>query len=456
MTTEPTAHKLVVFLDTNILLEGKPPPELPWHEIDAEGPILALVTPTALDEIDAHKRDGRVGERARAFNRLIAAAATRGEVVAVRATSPKVDLSIATCPRIDWSKHEELDPSKADARIVAEVLAAAEGTADTKRLVSQDIAPLSMARRAGITTIHASTDWLLPKEPSPSDKELMRLRQKVKEVTATEPRLLVSVNGPTSPMRIFQVPPISAADGLSLTDAFIRANPRPSRSWMPHTMDDDGTLDERYDRFCNETVPAFVAQLHRKLSQTYAQVPFSVRIENVGSIRADKLIVQIRGSAGTLHDKYAIVPLDGPRCPDKRSIYARHMVKPSDIVPRVGRHEHYLAVAPAIGAQLIEMHCEDFRHGHHWLFAGVASLDADNPAPMVIDVRLTAANLHGEVTGQLSIPKMIVRRTIDELADLSEGVFVTMLPIQEAIERAIATHNFSQFEKTDQLEPDEP
>ena len=38
--------KVKAFLDANIILECRPLTELPWREIDAEGPIIVLITPT--------------------------------------------------------------------------------------------------------------------------------------------------------------------------------------------------------------------------------------------------------------------------------------------------------------------------------------------------------------------------------------------------------------------------
>ncbi len=44
------AFNTCAFLDTNIILEGKPLQELPWSEVDPVGAILVLFTPTVLSE----------------------------------------------------------------------------------------------------------------------------------------------------------------------------------------------------------------------------------------------------------------------------------------------------------------------------------------------------------------------------------------------------------------------
>ena len=65
------AANTYAFLDTNVILEGKPLAELPWSDIDPRGPILVLLTTTVLSEVDSKKRDGRLGVHARKFNRLL-------------------------------------------------------------------------------------------------------------------------------------------------------------------------------------------------------------------------------------------------------------------------------------------------------------------------------------------------------------------------------------------------
>lgn len=74
-----STDELVAFLDENIVLEGKPVADLPWTEIVTAGLISTLIVPKAMEEIDAKKRDGRLGPHARAFNRLIAPSVISGE-----------------------------------------------------------------------------------------------------------------------------------------------------------------------------------------------------------------------------------------------------------------------------------------------------------------------------------------------------------------------------------------
>jgi hypothetical protein len=58
MTNKYKHYSKKVFLDSNIILEALPLLALPWKDVDALGPILILLTPTLLKEIDSKKKMG--------------------------------------------------------------------------------------------------------------------------------------------------------------------------------------------------------------------------------------------------------------------------------------------------------------------------------------------------------------------------------------------------------------
>lgn len=128
-----------------VALEAKPLPTLPWAEIDLSGPILVLVVPQVNTEIDKRKRDGRLGKRAREFNRLISPAAESGRPHRISEGSPTVDIAIARTARINWDNLDDLDPSEPDARVVAQILHARDVPDERKLLLSHDINPIAMA-----------------------------------------------------------------------------------------------------------------------------------------------------------------------------------------------------------------------------------------------------------------------------------------------------------------------
>ena len=164
-------YKVKAFLDTNIILEGRALAELPWEEIHALGPIIALITPTAIKEVDSKKQDGRIGRRAREFNKLIAPVAAGGPPIVIHESGPRVELALSYSVRIPWNLHDDLDPDDGDSRIVAEMLHAREITDAGKLLISQDIKPIALAANYDLETKHVSEKWLRQMEPAPPTRK---------------------------------------------------------------------------------------------------------------------------------------------------------------------------------------------------------------------------------------------------------------------------------------------
>lgn len=205
-------YKVKAFLDTNVILEGRPLEELPWQEIDAEGPILALMTPTAIKEIDSKKQDGRVGKRARAFNRLIAPVAAGGLPILIRESAPRVELALSRAVRIPWDLYDDLDPEDGDSRIVAEVLHAKDISAAGKLIVSHDIKPIAFASGYDVSTLHVSDSWLRQLEPHPKDRQIQKLNHQLAQYQAAEPTLEFSIE-------LIEPEPISLVRIEDLSDA---------------------------------------------------------------------------------------------------------------------------------------------------------------------------------------------------------------------------------------------
>lgn len=435
---------LTVFLDTNIILEGRPLEDLPWSELDKVGPILAFIVPTVLKEVDGKKRDGRLGEKARAFNRLIAPAATRGEILTIREAGPRVELAVARCSRIDWDAPplDSMDKAEPDARVVAEVLAATNVMSDQKILISQDINPLSMAFAAGLKTHHISSDWLASKEPSPAEKEVSRLKQKIKILEAAEPKLEIEIEASRGPIIVRSVAALTKAERDFIFRRILASVPKIRHD--PWIFNMDHLYEARIEKFKTKTIPRFLEDFSENLSRTYAQIPFSVRVLNAGVVRADRLIVQISSSGGTINDRYLLTTANGPTPPEPRNGLPVMPVfhRPAALI---GKHEIHMEVEPKLGGFLVEMHCEDFRQGRDWRFKGVLTLDHNDPAPASLRVNASASNLHGDVVQETSIEKAIVPVAMSELIDLQSGERMVEFPMKAVLDAAIQKRDFSDF-----------
>jgi hypothetical protein len=204
------AYSKILFIDSMVALEAMPLPMLPWSEIDPVGPILLLVVPQVNAEIDKRKRDGRLGKRAREFNRLIGPAAESAAPTRLSEGPPAVDIAIAVCDRVDWVALDDLDPELGDARVVAQVLHARGVPLERKLLFSHDINPIAMASRHGLKARKMPNHWLLGPEASPIEKEVNKLKARVKQLESTEPELETEIVFDIElPLQLFLVHPLS-------------------------------------------------------------------------------------------------------------------------------------------------------------------------------------------------------------------------------------------------------
>ena len=222
-------YKLFVFIDSNIILEAKPLSELPWEEIDKDGPILVLVSPTVLREIDSKKRDGRLAVRARDFNRRMAQILDDGESISLRASQPRVDMNFSSNGKIDWEKYAHLDPNEGDCKVVAEILNAKHIDLSLAIVLSQDIAPLLYASYYNLRRMRASESWLQAPEQSPLEKENAKLRRQVADFSKTEPEIDVDLEFPSNP-EIYRVEKLEVEQQMNLIVRIQELNPRVEQS----------------------------------------------------------------------------------------------------------------------------------------------------------------------------------------------------------------------------------
>jgi hypothetical protein len=394
------SYSTILFMDSMVALEGKPLPSQPWQEIDSGGPILVLVVPQVNTEIDKRKRDGRLGKRAREFNRLIGPAAEFGTAVRISDGPPSVDIGIAVCERIKWNAFQDLDPEDPDARVVAQILHARGVLSERKLLFSQDINPIAMATRHGLKTRRMPEHWLFEPEPSPNEKEINRLKARVKELEANEPVLDFSISfGMDEPLQLYQVRPLTGEEQHRLADRILLENPEVGQPMYPF----DTGYDRRYEEYRGSTVPRHVSTLHRRLETHYNQVPFTLHVENCGHIQAENLVVMLTAIGGTLNHRFVCYPIFGPRAPKPdHSLFGQLNINRMNLPRQPGRHEMVFAVGPSRG-KTIEVHCADFRHGRDWEFRGVACIDPRAASPFNIQVELTASNLRGEIARLFAI-----------------------------------------------------
>lgn len=412
------ATKLLI--DTNVILEGKDLKDLPWSEIDPLGPILVLLLPTLLQEVDSKKRDGRLGLRARDFNRLVSPLASNLDVITVRDASPRVDIALAICGKIQWAEYDELDPNEGDARLVAEALHVKNHAKEELVLLSQDINPLILSRRQGLATLHISESWLAKMEQSPHEKELAKLKRQVADYARTEPEFEIKASLPNDPPVIYSVENLDRSETDALQEKILKDNPRPTQALdqLNHfglSNSYDHSLNDRYDKYRDKTVPAFINQLPRQLELTYGQIPFCFSLRNVGKVRAENMHVEVRCTNGWLNSKIIAGPFY-PKAPKaKNPLFVPNLHRHSHQDPPVGRHE--VEVDEVKKSHLFEAQCAEFRQGQSWDFKGTLWLDPNLDQACAVVFTVTASNFHGAFQYVLKIPKIVHKIKVFDLID---------------------------------------
>lgn len=161
-------------LDTQMIFEARPLTQLNWSTI-SNGPILLLVLPQVSAEVDARKRDGRLGQRARDLNRLLEPSIESGGAAMLAEEPVRIDITYVPAGRVDWERLEDLERDNGDDRIVAQAMHALVDDPARVEVMSFDSRPRAAARRHGLKAIKPDESWLLDPEPSPTDRRVAEL-----------------------------------------------------------------------------------------------------------------------------------------------------------------------------------------------------------------------------------------------------------------------------------------
>lgn len=432
-------YKVKAFLDTNIILECRPLAELPWEEIDSNGPILALMTPTAIKEIDSKKQDGRIGKRAREFNRLIASVAAGGPPIVIRDSAPRVELALSRAVRIPWDQHDDLDPSDGDSCIVAEVLHAKDMGAAGKLIVSHDIKPIAFASNYDVPTLHVSDSWLRHPEPHPKDREIQKLTQRLVQYQMAEPAFEIGLELiDADPVALVRIEDLTDAERSMIESRIQDLNPpqdqaRNTYGILPGIGNYDHSYGERFKAY-RKRVPVFMANYAQRLERLFNQARFRLKVVNTSNVQAENLLVEVGVTYGWLHDRFVFVSPQGPMKPTPRETPIIPMTNlRSMIPPRVGRHEFEYKEAPNCG-RAFSVTCADFRHRQEYVFEGVVSFDARAVDTTEISVGVTASNFRGTADDVKAIERKIETLHVSKLIDLNALKITVPVPMQTLLD----------------------
>lgn len=447
-------YPVVAFIDSNVALECSALGGLPWKEISATGPILVLVVPTVMQEVDSKKNHARLADHARRFNRTLRPLLEGQSTVLVRESpAPRVEIALADCTRVDWEQYPELDRDEPDARVVAQAMSAKGPSPDARMVVSQDIRPLHIARGHGLKIHQVGESWLRPKEVSEAEKKAATLQRQLEAMKDREPQLSLHLSTSQPSVDVHRIQALSHDERRAIQEAIVRLSPMPEqdRSGLTSIVGDyDHTLDERYTKWERDMVPHFVRDYERKIELNYGQLKIRFRIENTGQVPAESLLIRLAATGGWFNERYVLASPSGPSAPRPRRRSLSDMHMPQTLhdsirsMAQPGKHEFVVLDDPKRSLE-VQVACADFRHGLAYEYAVIGRADP-HADEFRIDAVVTAANLYGEAKTSIVVPRNVNDSSVADLIDMGTMRFKKPPDVDGHLEKAISTSDFSAFE----------
>ena len=400
-------YNRVFIIDTQVVLETKPLAQLPWGEF-GQGPVLLLVCRQAQSEIDAKKNDGRLGTRARSFNKLLDSFLETRLPAELFAGPPRVDVALVSNAGIDWDALDDLDRNDGDDRIVAQALHALVDDRDRLELLSHDMRPRDGAITHGLGATKLPEHWLRAPEPSPDEREHARLERELRVLKTEQPMIDVRVEAITPlPWRKLVVEPASDEQTKAIQNAILQAAPRQDsgRALGLSSMSRDYSFDDRKRKWRERLVAKDLPAMHLGLQRLHAQHRVRITIENVGPITAEGLSLEVRSGNTELHSQPYYVFVFGKPAPHPRLFHdpLRHMD-----LGRLGpasRHEPFTFYIEEEGpGPMLIWSCSSFRQEKSFEVELSVELGAGTCGKAQVEAVVTARNMKGDVRAQLLAP----------------------------------------------------
>ncbi|MGJ8685738.1 MAG: PIN domain-containing protein, partial [Nonlabens sp.] len=404
--------------------------------------------PTVIQEVDSKKKDGRLGQRAREFNRLISAFATSDvETISIISEEPNVEIGIATCNPIDWEKYVELDRYDNDQKIIAEILNTKNLQHSKKIVVSQDINPILIAKRNNIKTKHVPDSWLPATDNSPNQRENERLKREIADFKKTEPEFEIIIQTKHENTELYKVKKLSEEEKEELINSILISNPKPTQQKNVYfQMLYDSTLDDRYLKYKNKTLPDYIKNYHSKIEQHFNQIPFSISIKNLGKIRAEHAKVEVDIVGGKFNRK----PIFSAFYPSAPVVENPLLYEPPIFNHRFERDEkinrHEFKVEDSDISNNFTAECEDFRHEQVWEYKCTIILDPYLDKEFVIIAKVTAANFHGKKEAISKFKCNVNECHFSDLVDPINKKYLKAYYFEELVNEMKEKHNFDLIE----------
>ncbi|WP_157864193.1 PIN domain-containing protein [Gluconacetobacter diazotrophicus] len=417
----------VVVIDSQVVLEAKPLDQLPWGDLFS-GAVLLLITRQVQTEIDRKKSDGRLGKRARAFNKLVDNF-IETRIPAQVLTTPRVDVATVANRRIDWDALSDLDHEDGDDRIVAQALSALVDDPSKLVLLSHDMRPRDAAHTHGLRAKKLPEAWLREPEPSPDQRRINELEGKIRLLSISQPQLLVRLEVATpEPWQYREVAEARYEQIHTVLERKLAGTPQQRRGGRFDVG--IGAFIFPYDREMEAWEAAMhedIPLMHTGLTKLFAQHRVLVTVENEGTVSAENLSLEIRSGNTVLHSRPYSVLVAGPRAPHTSILHDGHLaVIPHSLVPRPRKPFRFYWDERGPGNHLI-LSCASFRQEKKHSVEVSVELLAGSVPKAQIEAIVTASNMKGDARGQLLIDVRHVAVPFGDAYDVDRAT-LKMLP----------------------------
>lgn len=412
----------VVVIDTHVVLEAKPLDQLPWSDLFL-GSVLLLVARQVQTEIDGKKNDGRLGKRARAFNKLMDGY-IETRVPSPVLANPRVDVATLANRRINWDALDDLDRDDPDDRIVAQVLNAIVDDPSRLVLLSHDMRPRDAARNHGLHAKKLPETWLREPEPSPDQRRINELEGRLRILNAEQPQLSVRLEVVTGePWQYREVAEATPEQTHAILEQGLGTAPQQRRGG-PFDLGGIGTYDHSHDDRVEEWEAVMredIPLMHQGLTKLFAQHRIKVTVENEGSISAEGLSLEIRSGNAILHSVPYWVLVAGPGAPHPRLFHDRFSrFNQHPLVPRQREPFNFYWDERGPGDHLI-VSCASFRQGKSYDVEVFVELLTGTVPKAQIEAIVTASNMKGDSKGRLLVDVELVPVPFDDVYDVDEA-----------------------------------
>lgn len=324
----------VLFLDTNILLHCKDLKELPWKDIQSKDSLLLIISRPVQKEVDRLKNDGnsKRAKKARNVTKILREIVfSVDSKTNIRPSNPSVDISIV--PRLRGTNEipDTLDMSSADDQILAEMIAYIEKNPDDEvALLTQDINLLTTAKNLDLPFHPIPDDWLLPVPPDQRDKEIKNLKEHLKGLQSSFPKVEIEVMNnerdiiDSLSIEVLSYKELEVAELKELVEIIKDKNPiqtvfddiemrklARSNSAVSRTMgityEYEPPNQEVVEKYQNEEYPSwlkrvedFIESLPYKLGLPFRSANIYFSVNNIGSIPVEDMLVEFNSYGGLL------------------------------------------------------------------------------------------------------------------------------------------------------------